>query len=360
MPRIAFLLPNFQIGGAERVVLTLMKAFLKRGIEIDLVLVRGEGEWLPAVPREVNVVSLDAPRIAGSLLPLLRYLRDRKPDVVHARMWPLTLVPVVARILAPSAPRIVIGEDSILSRAYAGGGLRRLVLRSTIALLYPRADARVAVSDGAADDLVELGGLDRSSITVLHNPVAPPDGRPGEVEWKGEGARILAVGTLIPVKNYSLLLSAFARLARSRPVSLVLLGDGPERGRLESLARELGISDRVTFAGATMDPAPYYARADVFVLSSNNEGFGNVLVEAMHHGLTVVSTDCPTGPREILDGGRYGYLTPCGDSDALAAAIAEACDRPFPADLLKSRAQELSGSHVIDEYLELLLPGFPR
>jgi glycosyltransferase involved in cell wall biosynthesis len=295
------------------------------------------------------------------VLPLIRYLRDREPDALQVRMWPLTLISIVARRLAGSSARVVVSDDSILSNAYPRA-LHRLILRSSIALLYPRAEGRVAVSEGVADDLAKLGRLDRKSITVLHNPVVV--GLPAEasrkMDWNSDGARVLAVGSLIPVKNYPLLLSAFAQLLRSRAASLLILGEGPERDRLRLLAKKLGIADRVALAGVTIDPAPYYASADVFALSSNSEGFGNVLVEAMDHGLTPVSTDCPTGPREILDHGRYGYLIPCDDADALAAALDRALASPLPPDLLKARAQELSGSRIIDEYLELLLPGSTR
>ena len=359
MPRIAFLLPDFTIGGAERVALTLITAFVERGIEVDLVLVRPEGELLTALPKEVRIVPLGANRLAKSLIPLVRYLRDRKPDAMQVRMWPLTLIAIVAQRLAGSAVRIVVSDDSILSKAYASRGLlHRLILRASIALLYPRASARVAVSEGVADDVVKLGRLDRKSITVLHNPVLfeKPAEASRKMDWRGDGPRVLAVGCLIPVKNYPLLLSAFAQVLSSRRASLLLVGEGQERAELESLAAKLGIADRLTLAGATTDPAPYYASADVFVLSSNNEGFGNVLIEAMYHGLTPVSTDCPTGPGEILDGGRYGYLVPCRDADALAVAIATACDRPVPPGLLKARAAELSGSHIIGNYLDLLLP----
>lgn len=363
MARVAFLLPNFDIGGAERVALELIKALVQRGNEVDLVLMREEGELLSVLPSDVNVVSLGARRLRNTLLPFARYLRDRKPDVVHARMWPLTLIPIVSRHLPVPAYRIVISDDGILSKAYQDRGpLHRIVLRSSIALLYPRADARLAVSEGVADDLARLGGLDRRSVVVIHNPIAPP--QPGldsrGINWTRGGARILAVGNLIPVKNYPLLFAAFARLIETRPASLVILGEGAQRSELESLAMMLGIASFITLPGAMPDPAPYYATADVLVLSSDSEGFGNVLVEAMHHGLTVVSTDCPTGPREILDGGRFGCLTPCGDADALAAAIAQACDRPLPAKVLRTRAQVLSGPHVIDRYLELLLPGPSR
>jgi glycosyltransferase involved in cell wall biosynthesis len=363
MARIAFLLPDFTVGGAEQVALSLIKSFVKRGAEVDLVLLRAEGELLSELPAEVHVVSLRAKRLRSALGPFIRYLQERTPDVVHARMWPLTLVPIVARLLLGSRLRLLIAEDSILSHAYAGRGfLHRLALRGSIGMLYPLADARVAVSNGAADDLAGLGGLDRGSITVLHNPVALPRPHEGcrDIDWGGGGVRILAVGNLIPVKNFSLLFSAFARLIELRPARLLVVGEGPERSRLESLATELGIRDFVTMPGFIPNPGPYYESAEVLVMSSNNEAFPGVLIEALHYGLTAVSTDCPTGPREILDGGRYGYLTPTGDSQALFVGIARACDRPFPGKVLRARADELSGPHVIDRYWDLLLAPIRR
>ena len=165
----------------------------------------------------------------------------------------------------------------------------------------------MTVSEGVAGDIARRGRLQRETITILHNPIAPRAGNDvPKADWGGEGKRVLAVGSLKPVKNYPLLLNAFARLIGSRPARLIILGEGQQRAELESLAAELGIADYVAMPGAVADPSPYYASADVMVLSSDAEGFGNVLVEAMQHGLTAVSTDCPTGPREILDGGRYG------------------------------------------------------
>ena len=230
-------------------------------------------------------------------------------------------------------------------------------LRASIAFLYPFADARIAVSNGAARDLVTLGGLERESIDVVYNPIPLRTPKTNfNVDWGGEGARILAVGSLTEAKNYPLLLNAFAIFAATRPARLIVLGEGPLRPTLEELGRTLGIADRVKMPGEVPDPSPYYASTQVMALTSDHEGFGNVLVEALHQGTTVVSTDCPSGPNEILDGGRFGYLVPCGDVEALTEALGKACDAPFPAQSLVARADLLSGPRIIDQYLSLLLP----
>lgn len=358
MTRVAFVIPNFQMGGAERVVLKLITAFVERDVEVDLVLLCREGELLSALPPPVKVISLDAKRLRSGIYPLVRYLRRRKPDTIHARMWPMTVVAIIARLLSGVHSRLVIADDGMLASAYAGRGLAHaLALRTSIKHFYPLADARIAVSQGVADDLVRLGGLDPKSITVIYNPLSLPETRceAPQVSREGKGARILAIGSLKQIKNFPLLLVAFARFLEQRPASLVILGEGPERSRLEALARDLGIAEHVSFPGEVQNPICYYVAADVFVLSSSSEAFGNVIIEAMAHGITVASTDCRSGPREILDDGRFGYLASNGDPLALAEAMGAACDRPFPADLLKARAQKISGPHIIDEYAALLL-----
>lgn len=356
MPRIAFLLPNFHIGGAERVALTLIEALVDRGIDIDLVLLKAEGELIEALPAEVHLVSLDADRIRNAVLPFARYLRERRPDAVQVSMWPLTLVPLVARLLSSVPTRIVTSEHTVLSREYAERGvLHRLFLRASIGLVYPMADARVAVSEGVADDMAQLGRLKRQSIDVILNPVflkrlsqaATPD-------WGGGGRRILTVGSLKGAKNHALLLEALARLDTDPDARLIILGEGALRPTLERKIEVLGIADRVSLPGSTLDPHPYYASADLFVLSSDYEGYPLVLVEAMLHGLRIVSTDCRSGPREILHDGKYGRLVSPGAADELAVAMREALDGTHEPEAIRRRAAALSQG-TVDKYESLLM-----
>jgi glycosyltransferase involved in cell wall biosynthesis len=203
------------------------------------------------------------------------------------------------------------------------------------------------VSEGAARDLVALSGLRRDKFDVIYNPVVPPENMPAASQecrslWPDGGARILTVGSLKGAKNHALLIRAFANVARRQKASLLILGEGPLRGDLDALASELDVADRVTMPGFAIDPWPIYASADLFVLSSDYEGYPLVLLEAMFAGLTIVSTDCRSGPGEILDGGLYGRLVPVGKPDALAEAIVHAIDNPISPNALKKRANELS------------------
>ena len=359
--RLAFVLPNMGGGGAERVALTLMRAFVARGFAVDLVLVEATGELLDQVPREVTVVDLGAGRYARALLPLVRYLRRRRPHAMQVRMWPLTVIAILARLLARTRTRVVVSDHVPLGVMYADQPRAVRAIAMTTRLFYPRADARIFVSAGAADDLSRLAGLPRDGFEIIHNPIpaAPATTTiPPAVKalWDGADHRIVSVGTLKPVKNFPLLIDAFAVLHRQRPTArLVIVGAGPLLEALRSQASALGLAEAVVFAGFTADPAPFYASADLFALASDYEGFGNVLVEAMRQGTPVVSTDCESGPREILDNGRYGALVPCGDAGALAAAMIATLDRPPDPTTLRQRAEELSGGDAIERYLVLML-----
>jgi glycosyltransferase involved in cell wall biosynthesis len=354
--KVAICLPNLGGGGAERVVLTLAADLAARGHKVDLVLIKAVGELLPLVPDGVRVVDLKAHRILGALLPLTRYLREERPDALHAQMWPVTVIAIMAHRLARSRAKLVISEHTTLSRQVRGGVQRRL-LEWTTRFFYPLADVRTACSAASADDLAELSGIARDRIEVVYNPISLPRRiavNPNiEAFWKGGGPRIITVGSLSTVKNQALLLRAFARLADQR-ASLVILGEGELRLDLERLAAELGIADRLAMPGFVIDPWPYLAMAQLFVLSSDYEGFPLALVEAMHVGLKIVSTDCLSGPSEILDNGRYGRLVPCGDADALAAAMDAALADPADSNRMQGRAAELSGPRSLDRFVELL------
>jgi glycosyltransferase involved in cell wall biosynthesis len=166
----------------------------------------------------------------------------------------------------------------------------------------------------------------------------------------------LAAGRLVPQKDHRTLIDAFAALRARMPARLVILGEGPERPALEALIRRWGIEDDVALPGFDLYPAAYMARADVFVLSSRWEGLANVIVEAMACGTPVVSTDCPSGPAELLEGGRFGPVVPVGDAPALAAAMEQAFRDPVPPDVLKRRASEFSLDRSVDAYLTVLRP----
>lgn len=358
--RLAFLLPSMRGGGAERVALRLMEDFVARGHPVDLLLMAAEGELMPLLPPEIRVIDLHAPRIRNVFRPLVRYLRETRLEGLQISMWPLTVIGVLAHRVARSRARLVLSEHNTLSNQYGHFGLmRRGLLRASIYISYPRADARIAVAAQAADDLAAVSGIARESITVVYNPVDRPisakhDDPAARHVWGNASARIISVGGLKAQKNQALLIEAFALLRRERPAKLVILGEGELRAELEALVAERGLADDIILPGFFVDPWPFYATAQVFTLSSNYEGYPLVMLEAMRAGLSIVSTNCESGPGEILADGAYGQLVPCGDPAALAQAMGRALDHPTDPAAVQARAEALSGQDTSDRYLVLM------
>lgn len=361
---ISILVPDLRLGGAERVCVNLANAFVARGLSVDLVLMRKQGELLDALDSRIRVVDLGAPRPRHVLLPLARYVRDSRPDAVLANMWPLTILAVLARWWSGVECRLVAVEHNTWSRvALVRRWRTRMMVKSTMHWLLPRTDAVLAVSQGVAADLEQFANLQSDSVRVQHNPVTHGDAVTTEFfpdsfqSWAiGEHKRMLAVGTLKTQKDFPTLLRAFARLRSTMDARLLILGEGEERPALEALIQELDLQHAVLLPGFVSDPAPFHAHADLFVLSSVNEGLPTVMIEALERGTPVVSTDCPSGPAEILENGRYGALVPVGDVEALAHAMQDALSQSHDTEALKRRAQDFSVDRIADQYLDVLLP----
>ena len=361
--KIAILLPNLGGGGAERISLDLAREFAWAGHEVEFVLLRAEGEFLPEAEKtSIAVVDLGIDRIRRLPRALSAYLSRSRPDALIATMWPLTPLAVLARILSGHRCRLMLAEHNMLSIQYEKHGwLHRLILRLTMALGYRGADAVLGVSEGVVDDMARLAALPARRLHVVHNPIAQPAMSDAVTLEKADklwgvprGDRILAVGRFKAQKNYPLLLRAFAKLPSIRDARLMLLGTGEEEAELRALAGTLGAADRVIFAGFQPDPAPFYRTADLFVLSSDHEGLPTVIIEALACGLPVVSTDCPAGPAEILERGKYGALVPMRDESALAEAMATALAQNHDPELLRARAQDFSSERAAAHYLALL------
>jgi glycosyltransferase involved in cell wall biosynthesis len=270
--------------------------------------------------------------VTASFLPLARYLRRRRPTAVLTAMTHANLTAIVAVAISGVRTRLVVTEHQHLSTLLSGSATRRERLFPWLMrLLYPRADEVVAVSEGVADDLAQRAKLSRSSIRVEKNPIRVEELRilgaqPPPHAWFGDGEPpvVLGVGRLTRQKDFGTLLRAFRRLRDSQRVRLVLLGDGEDRPLLEALVAELDLTEDVQITGFVPNPYPYFNAASLFVLSSLWEGLPTVLLEAMVFGLPIVSTDCHSGPGEILEGGRLGTLVPTEDPTALARAMAAA------------------------------------
>jgi glycosyltransferase involved in cell wall biosynthesis len=402
--RIAVIQESLRSGGAEKMISIIADGLARRGHEIDLLLLNEEGPLKSAFPSNVQVLPLrasslwraklsclvaDPPGIAVlfrrlvlsfdvspllSYLPdLARYLSRVQPDALFAAKPWVNIVAVLAHMLSRSTARLVVSERSHLSAANQGERNRRR--EGTVPLLrrvYRRADAIVAISFGVAEDLVKVTGINADKVGVIYNPAVMPDlvlkaKQSVDHPWLAQKGTpvILSVGRLGAQKDLETLLNAFAKVRLQRPVRLVLVGETRQHGKshkrerqIRLLAESLGVWDHLSLAGYQPNPYSYMSRADVLVLSSRYEGFGNVLVEALACGCPVVSTDCPSGPSEILAGGEFGKLVPVADAYALSQAILETLSNPPDPNRLTQRARFFSYDDAIDRY-EAVLTGVP-
>ena len=361
---IAIYLPSLTGGGAERVMVTLANGFAAQGHAVDLVLATAEGPYLADVVSGVRVVDLASGRVFRSLPRLIRYLRRECPTAMLSALSHANVVAIIAHWLSRVPTRLVVSERNTLSVDMVASPKGRLILR-LMRLTYPRAAKVTAVSKGVAQDLEHLVGLPPEKIEVIYNPVVTPElllraEEPLDHPWlrQGEPPVILGVGRLTAQKDFATLLRAFALLRAQHPARLVILGEGEQRRELEALVRALGIAENVLLPGFVENPFAWMHRARVFVLSSRYEGLPGVLIQAMACGARVVSTDCPSGPAEILEDGRFGRLVPVGDTRALADAItATTTDCNAPDTALRALA---FGIHSAVDMYRLTLLGRQR
>lgn len=376
MAHLALFVSSLPRGAIQRMMLNLAEAFVARGHRVDLLAGRLAGPRPAGLPEAVRVIGLDT---AAMRLPLVRgskrwwvpraadgladYLRRERPDALLSGGEYPNLTALRARERAGVATRVVTSDHVHVSRGAAGGPLRRKWrLRRAVRRWYPRADGVIGVSEGVADDIAAFAGLPRGRVTAIHNPVVTPEliersRAPLDHPWfrAGEPPVFVCAAALRAQKDLPTLLRAFARLRAERPARLLVVGEGNRRPELEGLAANLDIAADVALPGYVANPLPYMREAAAFVLSSAYEGLANVLVEAMLCGCPVISTDCPSGPREVLDGGRYGTLVPVGDEAALARAMLAALGAPRRSDELRARAQAFHVDRAADRYLGVLL-----
>lgn len=366
--RIALFVPSLEGGGAEKMLVNLANCFAARGYEVDLLLVRVVGPYAKNVAPGVRIIDLKVPRAVFATFSLARYLRRERPAVLLSVLTGANLIAIWARAVARCNTRVVVSERNHLSTASKNAQSLKLKLLPLLARWsYREADGIVGISRGVVEDLARITGLPSSRMTTIFNPVVTQDmldarlheGEEPPHPWLALGSTpvILGIGRLVPQKDFATLIRAFARALALRDVRLIILGEGPERSRLEALALELGVATDVDLPGFVEDPQRYLRGAGMFCMSSAWEGFGNVLVEALAAGCPAAATDCRSGPAEILESGSYGDLVPVGDDRQLAEAIMRALDRPVDRERLRDRAREFMVDTIADQYLAIMFPG---
>jgi glycosyltransferase involved in cell wall biosynthesis len=361
--RLAVLFYSMAGWGTERVILNLLNAWHADGLGVDLVLAKGGGSNLDLAPSSTRVIELGATTPFQQIYQIAAYLHKEKPRVLLAFTAGFGNKALAARALIRAKTRIAVGLHftfSINSRAGKDWKKRRLTPLAA-RCLFPYADHIIAVSEGVADDFAETVRLPRSRIEVIYNPVVSDtliaqSKEPLEHRWFVPGGPpvLVAAGRLDYQKDYPTLLRAFSRLRKKRVPRLIILGQGVLKTQLEAQAQQLGIAADVDFHGFSDNPYAFFAHADLLVLSSAWEGFGNVLVEALACGTPVVATDCKSGPREIIQDETYGRLAPVGDDTALAETIEAMLNQGKKAEACRQRAEAFRDAPAARRYRDSL------
>ena len=360
MTDLAVFLTDLGGGGAERVMINIAEGFADRGYAVDLVLAKRQGPYLAGLSSRLNLIDLAVPRLSRSLPGLVRYLRRIRPTALISALDDANIMAILAGKLACAPTRILITEHCHVSQgARSGEGLKRRLTPWLVRTFYNHADRVIAVSRGVEADLHCLGVAPEKTQTI-YNPILTPALRrqlcePPDHPWLANPSLpvILGMGRLCSQKHFGLLIRAFNEVRKQRPARLIILGEGEERPELEHLVKVLDLENLVALPGFVARPGACLAQAAVLVLSSRWEGFGNVLVEALAAGIPAVSTNCDSGPAEILTDPRYGRLVPVDDVRAMAEAILDFLRYPPPdRSLLQQRAEDFALEHILDQYSE--------
>jgi len=368
--KIAFIINSLGGGGAERVVTTLSNYLIQNGYEITIILLEKDIIQYD-LDKRVNLVVLKTSRITKGIakimfIPLqaleLNYiLKKIKIDKSISFLTRANLVFSFTKFF--SKKNIIISQRNNARKNYEIKSIQNNIMNFLIKRLYKKADKIIAISHGIKDSLHEDYNININKIQVIYNPqnnklIQNSNTKKLIFEFKKEYKYFITLGRLIKPKDHKTMIEAFHIVTQTYPYSnLIILGDGELKSDIKSLINKLNLTDKVILLGFVKNPFDYLKKADIFVFSSKFEGFGNVLVEAMASGLPVISTDCPSGPAEILENGKYGILTKVENKKELAKAMINMLDTDrynYFQNKSIERAKDFDITIVAKEYLEIL------
>ena len=352
--RILFFLPLLNGGGAERVVLTLLKHLDRNRFEPILVLLRNEGHYAGMVPHDIEIIELQATQARNAIFKIIKVIRAQKPDIVFSTLAYLNLIIALLRPLLPTRTLFIARESNTVSIRNKGEKYPRL-FDWLYRHIYQNFDRIVTQAEFMKKDLITNYGIAPEKMVVIYNPVdiqnitelsaKEPANLPQNV------CNLLAVGKLSPQKGFDLLLEAMCRL--DERYYLTILGEGSDHEALQKQIEAYNLQNRVTLAGFAKNPYPYMKAADLFVLSSRYEGLPNVVLEANACGTPVVAFASPGGTAEIIDEGVNGFTVAPFDTEAFAETIQKAATYPFDAEkIARHTAERFAISKIIGAYEE--------
>ncbi|QFT90670.1 N-acetylgalactosamine-N,N'-diacetylbacillosaminyl-diphospho-undecaprenol 4-alpha-N-acetylgalactosaminyltransferase [Bacillus sp. THAF10] len=365
---ISLFIPVLTYGGAEKVVITIANGLAEKGHRVDLVLVKREGALIGRVSPRVNLVDLGASKTFYSIFKLRHYLHSEQPDIFVSGLDNANIVASIAMRMSKVRTKHIITFHTNLKQSYQHPRTKlHYLYPSVMRRLFKKADGYVAVSECVAKNAASFLGLQREKVNVIYNPVIDEKikelaNEPVKHPWLEDKSlfTIVSAGRLFEAKDYPMLLHAFKKVLTSAPQArLIILGDGKKKikDEMESIISTEKMDHAIDIHGFVDNPYAFIHRADLFVLSSKWEGFGNVLVEALYVNTPVVSTDCECGPAEILNAGEFGTLVKVGDSNEMAEAIQSHLNKKqlVEGEALSRHLNQMENKFVVDKYETVIM-----
>jgi len=358
--KIVFFLYDLGIGGAEKVVVRLSNYLVNKGYQIEILLVNNNNAFIDEIDQRIKVTSFNLKKISLSIFPLIKFVKKNNYDFFLSNIWPLTITSVIAFLFSTSQlNKLILVEHCHLKEEWAEkSSFYKFFQRLSINILYNLSKRIVSVSKGVSQDLIEKGVKKDKSI-VIYNPaytepkLSKTDLSEEAISWsQNQGTKLITVANFKSQKNYPNLIRSMNILKKEKSIdcNLLIVGDGPKRPEIEELILEKRLNNDICLLGYYGYPLNLINLADIFVLPSDFEGFGLVIVEALSLGKTVVSTDCKSGPAEIIGNNEYGYLCKVDDSKDLAEKIEYAINHKIDEEVLMKRAREFSVEKIGIEY----------
>jgi glycosyltransferase involved in cell wall biosynthesis len=356
MKRITIFFQSFHSGGVEQILINLANELSKKN-EVTALALTTDGALMNDLNDSIQIVNLNKTKASKAVGSLVKYIKENNPDIILSAKHFMNISVLIANLLTGKKTNVIATVHGQL-----GNSKRDELMKYFIRLLYPLSDEIICVSNGVASEIKELiPSRHEKMVNVIYNPVIDQkfieraeaamnaqNGKNSEEKW------IVSIGRLSKEKNIDMLIQAFSKLPDKRQCKLVIIGEGPEKEKLSSLVFKLGLEKEVIFKGYQKNPFIDLNKADVLALSSEREGLPTVLIEALYFNVPIVSTDCKSGPREILKDGKYGLLVPVKDTDKMAAALEKQLQgnqrNPFDIDVLKPYTLE----EVMVNYNELI------
>ncbi|QMU27347.1 glycosyltransferase [Adhaeribacter radiodurans] len=366
LKKICFFPGTLALGGIGKVFINLIQQYASEGVEVHVFLTKKEGEFLSQLPANVRVFE-GSGRALTSIFSFIKYLRREKPQAVLSAREFLNIINIFCCLFTFNKTKPVVSLHTNQTAENNADPNKPSLYKNpyflTLAkVMYKVPDKIVAVSGGVADDFSNRMGVNRDKMKVIYNPVYDPSEKEEEIsnskfkQFTANGKKyIISVGRFTHAKDHPTLIKALSLVREKMDISLILLGEGELREEIEDLFTQLSLQEHVLLLGFVDNPSYYIKRAAALVVSSRFEGFGNVIVEGLGVGTPVVSTDCPSGPREILANGKYGILVPVENPAALAQGIIDTLNTTYDPEILINRAKDFSISRIANEYSSYIM-----